>query len=93
MEVGTIVVSSSSSHDSSAEEEFLETSGCKHQWIIDTPAGPPSKGVCRLCGQERQFQNYIEGSFWGSDFSYDQFSGNAHIPTRKRVRDKINQEE
>ena len=34
---------------------------CRHHWIIDSPAGPVSKGLCRLCGEERLFRNYQEG--------------------------------
>ena len=30
---------------------------CAHHWLIETAAGPVSKGVCRLCGEERQFTN------------------------------------
>jgi len=28
-----------------------------HHWIIEPPAGPTSKGVCRFCGAEREFAN------------------------------------
>ena len=34
---------------------------CQHHWMIPTPAGPVSIGTCRSCGEEREFQNYIEG--------------------------------
>ncbi len=30
---------------------------CPHHWIIETSHGPTSKGVCRLCGEEREFAN------------------------------------
>ncbi len=40
-----------------------ERSACQHHWVIDSPAGPVSKGECRSCGQERDFPNYIEGRF------------------------------
>ncbi len=46
-----------------ALEATDERSGCKHHWVIDSPAGPVSKGACRSCGQERDFPNYIEGRF------------------------------
>lgn len=35
---------------------------CQHHWLIDRPNGPTSKGVCRLCSEERDFPNYIEGN-------------------------------
>lgn len=53
---------------------------CKHTWVIDKPNGPSSRGVCRLCGEERQFQNYIEGSSWGYDVSVEQPSGGSRYP-------------
>ncbi len=39
------------------------TVGCQHHWIIPAPAGPVSVGTCRSCGDEREFQNYIEGGW------------------------------
>lgn len=45
---------------------------CGHHWLIDSPGGPTSKGVCRLCGTERQFRNYLEGARWDDDTSSDQ---------------------
>jgi len=30
---------------------------CKHYWIIEGAKGPTSRGVCKYCGAEREFQN------------------------------------
>ena len=30
---------------------------CCHYWKIETPNGPTSKGVCRICGEEKEFSN------------------------------------
>lgn len=30
---------------------------CQHHWYIATPAGSTSKGICRRCGEEREFRN------------------------------------
>jgi hypothetical protein len=67
--------------------EVLQAPSCRHQWLIDTPAGPSSRGVCRLCGEERQFQNYIEGTSWGYDISLEQLAGGPRIPTTSDIRD------
>ena len=32
---------------------------CSHHWIIESPKGSTSKGVCKKCGAEKEFQNYI----------------------------------
>ena len=31
---------------------------CVHHWVIEPPEGPVSKGVCKICGAEREFDNY-----------------------------------
>ena len=33
---------------------------CQHYWVIERPNGPTSRGVCRLCSEERDFPNFIE---------------------------------
>ena len=43
-----------------APEEESGQPECRHHWIIDTPEGPLSRGTCRLCGEAREFKNYIE---------------------------------
>ena len=44
-----------------ASEATQERSKCEHHWVLDPPEGPVSKGVCRSCGEERDFPNYQEG--------------------------------
>lgn len=41
-----------------------------HHWLIESPNGPTSKGVCRLCGAEREFKNSIQITSWESDGSH-----------------------
>lgn len=41
-----------------------EPLGCRHHWVIDTPNGPTSQGVCKLCGAQQQFQNSIPTNEW-----------------------------
>ena len=31
---------------------------CVHRYLVATPAGEFSLGVCKWCGAERQFRNY-----------------------------------
>lgn len=33
---------------------------CCHHWIIDVAIDPLSKGVCRLCGEEKLFRNRLQ---------------------------------
>jgi len=66
-----------------------EAPTCGHQWMIDSPNGPQSKGVCRLCGAERSFQNFIEGSSWGYNVALDQLRGdNDRLPVNLPERSK-----
>ena len=53
---------------------------CHHEWLIASPSGPSSKGACRLCGEKREFLNYIEGSSWGYDVSLEQLAGGSRFP-------------
>ena len=68
-----------------AGPDILEAPHCQHQWLIDAPAGPSSRGVCRNCGEERQFLNYIEGSSWGYDVSLEQLAGGSRLPTGRDI--------
>lgn len=38
------------------QEELME---CAHHWLIEPPSGPMSKGVCKLCGAEKEFLNNL----------------------------------
>ena len=49
------------------EREAEQNSQCLHHWLIESPGGPTSKGVCRVCGAEREFKNYLEGARWEED--------------------------
>ena len=57
-----------------AEPVVQERPACQHHWVIDSPAGPTSRGVCRRCGEERDFQNYVEATPWGGEFQLEQLS-------------------
>ena len=67
------------------DTEVVDGPVCQHHWIIDSPAGPVSKGVCRVCDEEREFLNYVEGSSWGSDISLEQLSGGSRYPAGVKV--------
>ncbi len=40
---------------------------CIHHWVIESPSGPLSRGVCKRCRKVRDFRNYVEGGFWEDD--------------------------
>jgi hypothetical protein len=41
-------------------EKPVARSMCKHHWLIEPPDGPISKGVCKLCGEVKVFDNVLE---------------------------------
>lgn len=45
----------------------LPLEGCRHHWVIQPAAGPVSDGMCLLCGEVREFKNFIEASSWADD--------------------------
>ncbi len=38
---------------------------CQHHWVIQAADGPTSPGACRLCGETKDFKNYVETATWG----------------------------
>ena len=42
---------------------------CQHHWVIDSPNGPVSVGVCKNCGKHGEFRNSIQSSGWDRDSS------------------------
>jgi hypothetical protein len=40
--------------------EAKDQTRCCHYWVVETPNGPTSRGICRFCGEEKQFQNSQE---------------------------------
>ena len=52
-----------------APREPVATSACRHYWIVESPNGATSKGVCRLCGAEKEFKNYGPNSWRQDDIS------------------------
>ena len=45
-------------------EEEEQISDCMHHWVIDSPNGPTSVGVCKVCGERSEFRNSMPGSGW-----------------------------
>jgi len=47
--------------------ESQEAPTCRHHWVIDSPQGATSRGVCKICGAEKEFRNSAGDSLWESD--------------------------
>lgn len=47
------------------------TNPCRHWWEIEQAAGPVSRGVCRKCGEVKEFINWYEDERrWTSQQGY-----------------------
>ncbi len=42
-----------------------DSAQCMHHWVIQPATGPLSPGTCVICGEGRDFKNYVEGAAWG----------------------------
>lgn len=48
---------------------------CRHHWVIDSPHGAVSRGVCKLCRAEREFPNSAQDSLWEGETAPSPGSG------------------
>ena len=45
----------------SSPQKLINGEKCHHYWLLGTPDGPTCKGICRFCGEEKEFASSIEG--------------------------------
>lgn len=48
---------------------------CAHRWVIETPNGETSRGVCRTCGAEKEFPNSAEDGLWEREVPQSRWTG------------------
>jgi len=50
------------------EKKSTEIKSCRHYWDIEAASGPISRGICKICGEKKEFQNsWIASSYMGKD--------------------------
>lgn len=64
-----------------APEDQGQASLCRHYWVIETPNGPVSRGVCRYCEAVRDFKNFIDSLPWSEDPSASHRSARYPVAT------------
>ena len=52
---------------SSIDKPMASSAKCPHYWVIDSPSGPTSRGMCKLCGQTKEFRNSTDDFPWEQD--------------------------
>jgi len=45
-------------------QKFKNVGKCCHHWLIGTPSGAFSKGICKFCGEEKEFANSFESAMY-----------------------------
>ncbi|MFN3974912.1 MAG: hypothetical protein ACK4K2_06550 [Dehalococcoidia bacterium] len=53
---------------------------CRHKWALDMPNGPTSIGRCRVCGEVREFRNYLASSYWEDLTVAEERPIGGHLP-------------
>ncbi len=48
-------------------EEVTDLPTCRHHWLIEPPQGSTSRGLCKACGEIREFRNSSEDFVWDND--------------------------
>lgn len=43
---------------------------CRHYWVIESPRGRTSRGICTFCGAQREFKNYLRDCLGASEEEY-----------------------
>ena len=57
----------------------IEKGTCTHHWMIEPADGRTSVGVCKYCGEWREFENYVVVDSWVDDI--------FKIPSPPRIDD------
>ena len=68
-----------------AKGDGQQPNQCPHHWVIEGAGGPTSKGLCRLCGAEKDFKNYLESARWDTDTPQDSRAVATGIAGSKRA--------
>ena len=53
--------------EQTVEENLPKKRECHHYWIIESPRGPISRGVCKHCGEEREFNNIFTATWYDDE--------------------------
>ena len=63
-------------------QEELQEPTCRHHWVIESPHGATSSGVCKRCHAVREFRNSSSDAIWEGDpmVSINKMGGSAKRP-------------
>ena len=46
---------------------LVEGPQCRHHWLIESPHGATSWGMCKHCGERREFSNSASDGLWDGE--------------------------
>ena len=55
--------------------EVAEGPVCIHRWVIESPNGAMSHGICRHCGAEKEFPNSAGDGLWEREVPVSRWTG------------------
>ena len=76
-------------------KQAIKRAHCRHHWLIDSPQGPTSIGMCKLCGARKEFSNSAGDFLWEDEPLSELSSGrwgksrDLHAPTEKGADDSV----
>jgi hypothetical protein len=63
---------------------------CQHRWVIETPHGATSRGLCKRCGATKRFPNAAQDAMWESGGGLGRWANRKQqtiAPTRVTLKD------
>jgi hypothetical protein len=74
-----------------AAVDTIEAPTCQHHWRIESPRGAMSMGVCKRCGEEREFRNSATDHLWEdeSGSGYNAWRGVRPAKTSSSDEDEV----
>ena len=76
----------------SSLDETATQPECRHHWLIESPHGATSMGVCKLCGSQKEFRNSAGDFLWEdepmSELAYGRWGRSRSISAPIRGREE-----
>jgi hypothetical protein len=51
----------------SRHKQATKEARCRHHWLIESPQGRTSMGMCKLCGAQKEFSNSTGDFLWETE--------------------------
>jgi hypothetical protein len=58
---------------------------CQHRWVIETPHGATSRGLCKRCGATKRFPNAAEDALWDVGGSLGRWANRGAVARPSKI--------